>query len=105
MTRRGDPDRSTGPDVRFPAPVIAVLSSPNVVSDTLHLVRCLGLFSEGTDPPTPTPLPGVRELALLRQRIGFRGSALYSEQNYALLEVTPGPGRPPRRRRLFRRAP
>ena len=39
MTRRGDPDRSTGPDVRFPAPVMAVLSSPNVVSDALHLVR------------------------------------------------------------------
>ncbi len=39
MTRRGDPDRSTGPDVRLPAPVIVALSSPNVVSDALHLVR------------------------------------------------------------------
>ena len=39
MARRGDPDRSTGPDVRFPAPVIVVLSSPNVVSDALHRVR------------------------------------------------------------------
>ena len=39
MTRRGEPDRSTGPDVRFPAPVMAALSSPNVVSDALHLVR------------------------------------------------------------------
>src|SRR5262249_46711024 len=39
MTKRGDPDRSTGPEVRFPAPVIVVLSSPNVVSDALHLVR------------------------------------------------------------------
>jgi len=29
------------------------------------------------------PLPGVRQLSLLRQRIGFRGSALYWEQNYA----------------------
>jgi SAM-dependent methyltransferase len=29
------------------------------------------------------PLPGVRKLSLLRQRIGFRGSALYWEQNYA----------------------
>jgi hypothetical protein len=39
MTRRGDPDRSTGPEVRFPAPVIVALSSPNVVSEALHLVR------------------------------------------------------------------
>ena len=39
MTSRGDPDRSTGPDVRSPAPVIVALSSPNVVSDALHLVR------------------------------------------------------------------
>ena len=39
MTRRGDPERSTGPLVRFPAPVIVVLSSPNVVSDALHRVR------------------------------------------------------------------
>jgi cyclopropane fatty-acyl-phospholipid synthase-like methyltransferase len=29
------------------------------------------------------PLPGVRQLSLLRQRIGFRGSAQYWEQNYA----------------------
>src|SRR6266566_5101774 len=39
MTRRGDPERSTGPDVRFPAPVMVALSSPKVVSDALHLVR------------------------------------------------------------------
>ena len=39
MTSRGQPDRSTGPEVRFPAPVIVALSSPNVVSDALHLVR------------------------------------------------------------------
>ena len=39
LTRRGEPDRSTGPEVRFPAPVMAVLSSPNVVSAALHLVR------------------------------------------------------------------
>ena len=39
MTRRGEPERSTGPEVRFPAPVMVVLSSPNVVSDALHLVR------------------------------------------------------------------
>jgi dTDP-4-amino-4,6-dideoxygalactose transaminase len=29
------------------------------------------------------PLPGVRQLSLLRQRIGFRGSAHYWERNYA----------------------
>lgn len=29
------------------------------------------------------PLPGVRQLSLLRQRIGFRGSAAFWEQNYA----------------------
>jgi SAM-dependent methyltransferase len=29
------------------------------------------------------PLPGVRQLSLLRQRIGFRGSAQYWERNYA----------------------
>jgi SAM-dependent methyltransferase len=29
------------------------------------------------------PLPGVRHLSLLRQRIGFRGSALYWEQRYS----------------------
>ena len=29
------------------------------------------------------PLPGVRELSLLRQRMGFHGSARYWEQNYA----------------------
>ena len=39
MTSRGDPDRRTGPLVRFPAPVIVALSSPNVVSDALHRVR------------------------------------------------------------------
>ena len=39
MTSRGDPDRRTGPDVRCPAPAMVVLSSPNVVSDALHLVR------------------------------------------------------------------
>ena len=39
MTRRGEPERRTGPEVRFPAPVIVVLSSPNVVSDALHRVR------------------------------------------------------------------
>src|ERR1019366_7458961 len=33
MTSRGDPGRSTGPEVRSPAPVMVVLSSPNVVSD------------------------------------------------------------------------
>ena len=32
MTSRGEPDRRTGPLVRFPAPAIVVLSSPNVVS-------------------------------------------------------------------------
>src|SRR5271170_898352 len=39
MTSRGDPDRSTGPLVRFPAPAMVILSSPKVVSDALHLVR------------------------------------------------------------------
>ena len=39
MTSRGRPERSTGPDVRFPAPVMVALSSPNVVSAALHLVR------------------------------------------------------------------
>ena len=39
MTSRGDPDRRTGPEVRFPAPAMVVLSSPNVVSDALHRVR------------------------------------------------------------------
>jgi SAM-dependent methyltransferase len=37
------------------------------------------------------PLPGVRQLSLLRQRMGFRGSALYWEQNYAH-GGTSGPG-------------
>jgi SAM-dependent methyltransferase len=37
------------------------------------------------------PLPGVRQLSLLRQRIGFRSSALYWEQNYAR-GGTSGPG-------------
>ncbi len=39
MTSRGEPDRRTGPEVRFPAPVITDLSSPNVVSAALHRVR------------------------------------------------------------------
>ena len=39
MTSRGDPERRTGPLVRFPAPVMVALSSPNVVSDALHRVR------------------------------------------------------------------
>ena len=38
-TSCGQPDRSTGPEVRSPAPAIVVLFSPNVVSDALHLVR------------------------------------------------------------------
>jgi hypothetical protein len=33
MTSRGEAERSTGPEVRSPAPVMVVLSSPNVVSD------------------------------------------------------------------------
>ena len=37
------------------------------------------------------PLPGVRQLSLLRQRMGFRGSAMYWEQNYAR-GGTSGPG-------------
>ena len=37
------------------------------------------------------PLLGVRQLTLLRQRIGFRGSALYWERNYAR-NGTSGPG-------------
>jgi cyclopropane fatty-acyl-phospholipid synthase-like methyltransferase len=37
------------------------------------------------------PLPGVRQLSLLRQRIGFHGSAKYWEQNYAR-GGTSGPG-------------
>jgi SAM-dependent methyltransferase len=37
------------------------------------------------------PLPGVRELSLLRQRAAFRGSARYWEQNYAR-GGTSGPG-------------
>ena len=37
------------------------------------------------------PLPGVRQLSLLRQRIGFPGSGLYWEQNYAR-GGTSGPG-------------
>jgi hypothetical protein len=39
MTRRGEPERSTGPEVRSPAPVMVVLSSPNVVSDAGHRAR------------------------------------------------------------------
>ena len=37
------------------------------------------------------PLPGVRQLSLLRQRAGFHGSALYWERNYAR-GGTSGPG-------------
>src|ERR1700757_3968895 len=37
------------------------------------------------------PLPGARRLSLLRQRIGFRGSAQYWERNYAR-GGTSGPG-------------
>jgi hypothetical protein len=37
------------------------------------------------------PLPGVRQLSLLRQRLGFRGSAQYWERNYAR-GGTSGPG-------------
>jgi SAM-dependent methyltransferase len=37
------------------------------------------------------PLPGVRELSLLRQRAAFRGSARYWERNYARGR-TSGPG-------------
>ena len=37
------------------------------------------------------PLPGVRQFSLLRQRIGFRGSARYWERNYAR-GGTSGPG-------------
>jgi hypothetical protein len=33
---RGQPERRTGPEVRFPAPAIVRLSSPNVVSDAVH---------------------------------------------------------------------
>src|SRR5260370_13109123 len=37
------------------------------------------------------PIPGVRKLSLLRQRIEFRGSATYWERNYAR-GGTSGPG-------------
>jgi hypothetical protein len=33
---RGQPERTTGPEVRFPAPVMVALFSPNVVSDAVH---------------------------------------------------------------------
>ena len=33
---RGQPERRTGPEVRFPAPVMVALFSPNVVSDAVH---------------------------------------------------------------------
>src|SRR5271169_991722 len=46
MTSCGEPDRSTGPDVRFPAPVMVVLPSPNVVSDALHRVRYVSRTAE-----------------------------------------------------------
>ena len=39
MTSRGEPERRTGPVVRFPAPAMVALSSPKAVSDALHLVR------------------------------------------------------------------
>jgi len=39
MTSGGEAERRTGPEVRFPAPVIVALSFPNVVSAALHLVR------------------------------------------------------------------
>jgi hypothetical protein len=48
MTSRGQPDRRTGPEVRFPTPVIVALSSPNLISAALHLVRYV-------------PAPGQRE--------------------------------------------
>jgi len=44
-----------------------------------------------TDKDLIRPLPGVRQLSLLRQRMGFRGSAVYCEQNYAR-GGTSGPG-------------
>jgi hypothetical protein len=37
------------------------------------------------------PLPGVRQISLLRQRAAFRGSAWYWERNYAR-GGTSGPG-------------
>lgn len=37
------------------------------------------------------PMPGVRQFSLLRQRMAFRGSALYWERNYAR-GGTSGPG-------------
>ncbi|HET9975539.1 MAG TPA: hypothetical protein VFQ68_45440 [Streptosporangiaceae bacterium] len=43
MTSRGRPDRRTGPEVRFPAPVIVALSSPNVVSRTGRSARSGGI--------------------------------------------------------------
>jgi hypothetical protein len=37
------------------------------------------------------PIPGLRQFSLLRQRIAFRGSALYWVRNYAR-DGTSGPG-------------
>src|SRR6266700_3754229 len=39
MTSCVDAERSTGPEVRSPAPAMVALSSPKVVSDALHRVR------------------------------------------------------------------
>src|SRR5487761_1098667 len=36
-TSGGEPERKTGPLVRFPAPAMVALSSPKVVSDAVHL--------------------------------------------------------------------
>ena len=44
-TSCGQPERSTGPEVRFPAPVIVALFSPKVVSDADHRVRYAGMIS------------------------------------------------------------
>lgn len=62
--------------------------------DGQPMIRRLTILERGTQVTVKElirPLPGVRQLSLLRQRIGFRGSALYWEQNYAR-GGTSGPG-------------
>ena len=62
MTSRGDPDRRTGPEVRFPAPVMVALSSPE-----------RGL---GRAPPGQVRVPDrVRRGGLVVQQGGDHGGA------------------------------
>ena len=107
MTSRGEPDRSTGLDVRFPAPVMVALSSPKVVSDALHRVRYASRTAEAGAAwwssrvvirvqvsDTSSPWPRGRTALCSAARTGSRSSS-FPDGAFSQVRRDPSGSQPP----------